>query len=279
MRSLILAALLSSFAISAEIGGVAILVKNSPITMYEIEQESKISGENVNKSADALIRKKLESLEAKERKISVSSAEIDSEIELMASQNSLSIQQYKQAMKEVRGLGESELKEYIKDSITSQKLYSSIAFSKMSEPSQEELEEYYELHLDEFSKAESFDVSVYSTDSQERLLEQVQNPMHHFENIMISEDSISASSINPELAYLLNKTPEQSFSQILPHPQGGFITFFVKNKNGVITDNLESAKPLIKNAIINEKRNQVLNDYFTRLRLEADIKIVRLPKL
>ena len=56
MRSLILSSLLFTFALSAPIGGVAVLVKNSPITLYEITQEMKQSGMDATKSADALIR-------------------------------------------------------------------------------------------------------------------------------------------------------------------------------------------------------------------------------
>lgn len=279
MRSLILASLLTTIVSATPIAGVAILVKNSPITMYEITQESLQTGESINKSADTLIRKKLESLEAKERKISVSSKEIDDELEAMASQNNLTLEQYKKAMKDIRGLDEQALKAHMQDNIRSQKLYSSIAFSKITEPTQQELKEYYQLHIDQFSKAKSFDVSVYQSPSQELLLEQIANPLKHIDNIEMIQDTIDASKINPELEYLLNTTPEQSFSRVIPHPQKGFITFFVKEKKDVTTESLESIKHHVKNAILNEKRNQVLNDYFTRLRLEADIKILRLPKL
>ena len=59
MRSLTLSAVLATFLWSAPVGGVSVLVKNSPITLYEIEQEMKQSGTNAKQSADTLIRKKL----------------------------------------------------------------------------------------------------------------------------------------------------------------------------------------------------------------------------
>jgi hypothetical protein len=64
---------------------------------------------------------------------------------------------------------------------------------------------------------------------------------------------------------------------VLPNGKNGFMSFYIRDKNNVVTENLESMRPQIANAIVGEKRNQVLNDYFTRLRLNAEIKIVRLP--
>jgi hypothetical protein len=56
------------------------------------------------------------------------------------------------------------------------------------------------------------------------------------------------------------------------------MSFYVREKQNVVTEELESIRPQIANAIVAEKRSQVLNDYFTRLRLSADIKVIRLPE-
>lgn len=55
------------------------------------------------------------------------------------------------------------------------------------------------------------------------------------------------------------------------------MSFYMKDKQNLITENLDSVRPQITNTIMGEKRNQVLNDYFTRLRLSAEIKVLRLP--
>ena len=277
MRSLTLSVVLSTFLWGAPFGGVAVLVKNTPITLYEVEQEMKQSGSNATQSADNLIRKKLEQLEASEKKITVSSAEIKEELGRMATQNNLSMEQFLNAMQTVRGLSEKDLKGKVEESIKGQKLYSAIAFSKMGQPSVEEENEYYQLHLDEFSRPESFDVTTYSSNSKEALAMQITDPMRHVENIQMKEKNIPFGKTNPQLAQILNKIPEGSFSSILPNGQNGFISFYMRNKQNIVTENIESVRPQIANAILSEKRNQVLNDYFTRLRLSADIKVLRLP--
>lgn len=277
MRSITLSALLATFLWSAPIGGVAVLVKNSPITLYEVQQEMKQSGTSANQSADTLIRKKLEQLEAAEKKITVSSAEINEELSRMAAQNNLSQEQFLNAMQTVRGLSEKELRAKIEESIKGQKLYSSIAFSKMSQPSAEEENEYYQLHLDDFSRPESFEVTTYISPSQEALAAKIADPMRHIETIGSKDESIPFAKINPQLAQILNKIPNGSFGPILPNGKNGFMSFYMRDKVNVVTENVDSVRPQIDNMIMGEKRNQVLNDYFTRLRLSADIKVLRLP--
>ncbi|MCI4406735.1 MAG: peptidyl-prolyl cis-trans isomerase [Sulfuricurvum sp.] len=277
MRSFTLSALLATFLWSAPIGGVAVLVKNSPITLYEVQQEMKQSGTGANQSADTLIRKKLEQLEAAEKKITVSSTEIDEELARMAAQNNLSKEQFLNAMQTVRGLSEKELRGKIEESIKGQKLYSAIAFSKMSQPSAEEENEYYQLHLDDFSRPESFEVTTYVSPSQEALAAKIADPMRHIEAIESKDETIPFAKINPQLAQLLNKIPNGSFGPILPNGKNGFMSFYMRDKINVVTENVDSVRPQIDNMIMGEKRNQVLNDYFTRLRLSADIKVLRLP--
>lgn len=277
MRSLILSSLLFTFALSAPIGGVAVLVKNSPITLYEVTQEMKLSGTDATKSADALIRKKLEQLEAQEKKIVVTASEVKEEMERMAKQNNLTIEQFLDAMKTARGIDESALKAKIEESIRGQKLYSSIAMSKMAQPTPAEEAEYYQLHLDEFSHPDSYDVTIYVANSAQTLQAKIEDPMRDVPNISTKDEKIPAKNINPQLAQILNKIEVGKFGPVLPNGKESFMSFYMKDKENLVTENLDTVRPQIANMIMGEKRNQVLNDYFTRLRLSADIKVIRLP--
>jgi len=277
MRSLLLSSLLLTSLWSATVGGVAVLVKDSPITLYEVQQEMKQSGTTAQASADALIRKKLEQLEATEKKITVSSAEVQEEMERMAKQNNLSMEKFLDAMQSSRGLSQSDLKAKIEESLRGQKLYNTIAFSKMAQPTAQEEAEYYQLHLDEFSRPERYDVTTYIAASAEALQAKIDDPMRNIASVNEKEEKIPSASINPQLAQILNKIEVGKFGPILPNGQNGFMSFYMKDKPNLITENLDSVRPQISNAIMGEKRNQVLNDYFTRLRLSADIKVVRLP--
>jgi len=277
LRSLLLSSLLLATLWSAPIGGVAIMVKNSPITLYEVQQEMKQSKTSAQQSADTLIRKKLEQLEAVEKKISVTPAEVQEELERMAKQNNLSMENFLDAMQNTRGLSQSELKEKVEESIKGQKLYSTIAFSKMGQPTASEEADYYQLHLDEFSQPERYDVTTYFSVSAEALQAKIDDPMHNIEKVASKDEKIPSKAINPQLAQILNKIEVGKFGPIIPNGKNGFMSFYMKDKPNLITENLDSVRPQITNAIMGEKRNQVLNDYFTRLRLSADIQVVRLP--
>lgn len=277
MRSLLLSSLLLASLWSAPIGGVAIMVKNSPITLYEVQQEMKQSKTSAQQSADTLIRKKLEQLEASEKKITVTPAEVQEELERMAKQNNLSMEKFLDAMQTARGISQSELKEKLEESLTGQKLYNSIAFSIMAQPTASEEAEYYQLHLDEFSQPEKYVVTTFISSTAEALQVKIEDPMRNVENVASKDETIPSKAINPQLAQILNKIEVGKFGPILPNGENGFMSFYMKDKPNLVTENLDSVRPQISNAIMGEKRNQVLNDYFTRLRLSADIKVVRLP--
>ncbi len=277
MRSLLLSTLLLTSLWSAPIGGVAIMVKNSPITLYEIQQEMQLSKTNAQQSADTLIRKKLEQLEASEKKLSVTPTEIQEELEKMAKQNNLTIDQFYDAMQRARGVDKEQLTLRVEESLLGQKLYNTIAFSKMAQPTASEQSEYYQLHIDEFSRPENYLLTTYSAASPEALQAKINDPMHNIEGIGTKDETISSANINPQLAGILNKIEVGKFGPILPNGKNGYVSFYMRDKKNIITENLDSVRPQIDNMIMGEKRNQVLNDYFTRLRLSADIKVLRLP--
>ena len=67
-----------------------------------------------------------------------------------------------------------ELKEKIKQRLLSQKLYQAIAMSKLSQPDEEEIKEYYKLHKEDFNKIPFFDVIVYSSTDKTLLEKKIQ---------------------------------------------------------------------------------------------------------
>ena len=276
MKRLLL--LLLPFYLSAQlIDGVAILVKNEPITLYEIQEAKKEMHLEQKKVIDALIRKKLEALEVKERGISASSAEIYADIEKMAQQNHMSVLQLYDAMQSARGLSEKAFKKKIKERIISQKLYNAIAFSQLSEPTEAEQREYYALHKDKFSHPQAFEVLVYNSKNRQALEKKIASPMYYSIEINSQEATLEYAKINPRLAEILEQTQPNSFTPILPSPDGGFMSFYIKTKKEAATQPFEQVQSMVQNAIMADKREQVLKEYFARLRLNADIKILRLP--
>ncbi len=270
--------LLTSFLQAQMINGVAILVKKEPITLYDIEQEMRISNKKLNEVVDILIRKKLESQEIEERQIKVDSQEIHADLKNMAQQNNMTLSQLYAAMLKSRGLSEISLKQKIKEKILNQKLYGAIAFSKMGKPNEEDEKEYYKLHQDEYSYSDKFKVIIYTSASQQKLQEKIDNPMFYTPEVHSEPTELLYAKLNPRLAELLTNTPVDRFTSIIPSPDNRFMSFLIQEKSQKQTMPFEQVRAQVNSAIMQERRQSVLNDYFMRLRMNADIEIIRLDE-
>ena len=258
--------------------GIAIMVKDEPITLHDITntmQEHKIPQEQ---AIEMLERRKLEEIEIKERHLSASKQEVFEDIQRMAEQNKMSVIELYQAIQSSQGLSEKKLKKKIKEKILNQKLYNAIAFSHLEQPNDEEINEYYQLHQDEFIKPSSYTVLIYQAADKNRLQEKIDNPMFYSPEVTSEERTFETTKMNPRLAELLEHTPMNNFTQVLPSPNGGFMSFYLKEKGNSSAPDIEAIRPQISNALMGQKRETILKDYFDRQRLNADIKVIRLPQ-
>ncbi|MFT5835517.1 MAG: peptidyl-prolyl cis-trans isomerase SurA [Sulfurimonas sp.] len=265
--------------LSAEIvAGVAVVVKGSAITLYDINKEMQTAKVSSKTATDTLIRKALEKQEIKERKVSVSSGEVYDDIKKTAKRNNLSVSKFYEAVRNSNGLSSEELKEKIKDRLLSQKLYSSIAYSGISEPSEDDIKAYFKSHKDSFVHSSGYKATIYKSKDKQQLQEKIDNPMFYSPQIASNEQEIPYDKISPELASLLEKTALNSFTSPIPDGSGGYVSFYVKEKLSAKDTGLDSVKNQIINMIMAEQREQVLGDYFARLRHNADIKMIRNAK-
>jgi len=263
-------------SLNAEIiDGIAVVVKGEPVTLLDIEEEMKLSRVDSKTASDILIRKALEKVEMRERKISVTNEEVFEDIKQTAARNNMGVSDFYEAVRNANGISSSQLKEKVKEKLLSQKLHSAIAYSHMSEPSEEVVREYYELHKDDFTHPSSFDAVIYQSASQERLQEKIDNPMFYSPDIATNEQTLPYDRISPELASLLTRTPISSFTPIIPDGKGGYMSFYIKSTESAKESGLESVRNQIVNTIMAQKREQVLGDYFARLRHNADIQMIR----
>ena len=275
----ILLLLLMTSLLSAKIyDGVAIVVEDKAITLLDMQKAMTQTHLDAKKVSELLIRKKLEALEIKKRKITVTSDEVYADIKKLAQRNHLSVGEFYDAVRNSNGLSSSELKKKIKEKLLHEKLFQAIAMSSLSEPSDDEIAEYFKFHKKELEHPSSFDVTIYTSKSKEELETKVHNLMFYSPSVTSHEQVLEYNHISPELASLLSKTKVDTFTAVLPNGQGGFMSFYVNSVKMAKDMDLESIKPQIINAIMSKKREEVLTEYFARLRDNADIRIIRMPK-
>ena len=255
--------------------GIAIVVKDKAITLLEIKNEMKLSRVDASRATDMLVRKQLEAIEIDERKILVNSTEVYDDIKMMASRNKMSVSDFYDAVRESNGMSSMELKAKVKQKLLSQKLYSQIAYSSISEPSEEEIKEYYELHKTTYKHPASFKVIIYDSRDKNALQTKIDNPMFYAPTVLTNEQVLPYEKISPELASLLERTQLNHFTNVVPNGKGGFMSFYIKEIESAKEGGLESVRNQIINSIMSEKREQVLGDYFARLKHNADINVIR----
>jgi len=268
--------LLFSALLNADVyDGVAIVVKDKAITLYDIKTEMKTSKTDAKKAVNVLIRQKLEELEIVERDIVVNSSEVYDDIKQMAARNNLNISEFYDAVRDSSGLTSTELKAKIKQKLLSQRLYAAIAYSSVTEPTESEIHEYYEMHKEDYSHPSSFTVIIYDTTDKAALEEKISNPMYYSPSIQTNEQVLPYERISPELASLLSRTSINNFTAVIPNGKGGFMSFYMKSIESASEGGFQSVREQMMNSIMSEKREQVLGDYFARLRHNADIKVLR----
>jgi AraC-like DNA-binding protein len=259
------------------VGGVAVVVKDEAITMYDIEKEMKSSHLDAKKALNLLIRKKLEQQEIKKRGISVSSTDVYEEIKKTAQRNNMNINEFYRVVRDSRGLSSSELKDKIRHRLLSQKLHNAIAYSQITQPSEDDIKEYFELHKAELQYSSIFDVIIYHSKNRARLEQKINNPMMYAPDIKTNEQKLNYNEINPQLASLLQNTKPNTFTQIAPGANGEFISFYLKDVKDDRKVTFDSVKSQIINDMMDTKREQILSDYFARLQQNADIIVLRMP--
>lgn len=271
--------LLLALALNAKIvDGTAIIVQDEPITLLDITKMMEESHLGKTKTVDLLIRKKLEEQEIKKRKIDVTDDEVIDEIKNMAKQNNLTVSQFYEAVLNSQSLTSTQIQKEIKERLLSQKLFQAIAFSHMDEPGEQEIKDYFDLNKDKFNHPQSFSTIIYESTKKDLLQEKIDNPMFYSPQISRHEQTFEYSKISPQLADLLEKTPLDQFSSIVPDGKDGFVSFYIQGITKNKETKLEDVKAQVTNMIMADKREQVLKEYFDRARLNADIQTIRLPE-
>ena len=89
-----------ALSFAATLDGISVIVNNKVITMYEIlklANDKKISKEE---AIDSLVQSRLEEIEMGKQDLSIDDFEVDKQIDRIASNNGLTLNQFKDALKQ-----------------------------------------------------------------------------------------------------------------------------------------------------------------------------------
>ncbi len=273
MRKFLFLILFQISIFAGMIDGIAIVVNGEPITTYDIYKVKKELHIDDKKAKAFLISKMLEESEVRRRRIQVSDFEVDKAFEKVAKSNGLRVDEFKNVLIS-KNISIKKFKEELRKQLGRDKLYQMIIKSKMIKPTDEEAKEFFEKNKARFIMPKIIEVVSYSSFNREDLIELYKNPIKFNPNIERREENLETEAINPRLLQILLATPENRFTQILPIGHK-FVMYYIKKKSGLKTLPFEKMKNRILTFMFMTKKQEVLDNYFKKLKSEADIKYIR----
>ncbi|EGK8087619.1 peptidyl-prolyl cis-trans isomerase [Campylobacter lari] len=256
------------------LGGVAMIVENQPITLYDIEQTMKeLKTDDKQKAIAFLVDNKVQQSEAKKLGIYVSTFELNEKLAQIAKGNKTDINGL-QSKIEKDGLSFEVFKNKIRKDLEREKLYRSIMQNAKINIDDETLKHFYESNLDKFSTFSNIDLVVYNSTNPELLQQLAQNPMYKNSQIKSKAISLNAASLDPRLLALLNNTKIGEFTPVL-NGENTYIVYFVKEKYGKNPIEFDLIKDQVSNVYTLTQKEQALKNHLDKIRANAHIEELR----
>jgi hypothetical protein len=274
MYKLFLTLLVSSgISFAGMINGVALIVNDEPITIYDIDNTMSVNKIGKNQAVGLLIDKALYEQSIKENNISADIFEINDYIEKLANANGMDIYTFKSVVKQKYG-DYTAFEDEAKDAVIRQKLIQKIVKGQLAIATDEDMQLYYEKNKEQFSTSKFYEVTQYTSKNKSSLNSAIKNPMVLPSDVEREPVRLASDKLQPQMQYLLNETKTNSFTPIFTANKQ-FISLFVTRKEGTTSLNFESVKAKIFNDMMSLREKKYLKDYFEKEKLTADIKIVR----
>jgi len=273
MKKIILSTLFCTVSLYAGlVNAIAILVNDTPITLYDIDKE--VESNKVTKSAavSKLIDQILYTQALSNNNVSVDIFDIDNYIEKLAANNKMNVLDFKALVRQQQDY--NTFRENIKKQILHQKLIAKIARGKLKVASEEDLKIYYENNKVQFKIADTIEVIAYISKNKAALNELKKNPLAQDSKVISQNISMKQNELNPQTKYIINSTPEKTFSAIFAQNQN-YNMFFIKEKKDITNLVFDEVKEQIFQVIMKKREQDYLAEYFETAKLTADIKVLR----
>ncbi len=258
------------------VGGIAIKVNGSPITLYEIKSTTQTHHISQDQAIDFLIAQRLKIQEIQRLNIKIDDMRIEQEIEAIAAQNQMTYQQFVSALYR-EGIEFGTYKKQLKDQIETRELMRNVLLSA-DISNEDKMREYYNTHKDEFIAPTHVQTIRYVSKDPQLLERSTQNPMLSISGVTKSEERLEIDALNPQIAQLFFSLQEGEFSPILDAGNGNYVAFFIKQREGNNIMPFEQARNYIAQKLAQTNQEQILNEYFEKIKLKAKIEHIRKPK-
>lgn len=254
------------------INGISAIIDGEIITDYDIQKLIDALKISPSQALNILIRQKLEDAQIKAMEINPSEIEINAQMSQIGARSGFKDWgEFEKALKN-QGVNINDFRAQVKNNIALEKLYSNITNRPNANITQENARRFYQNNKSLFSRFINATITQYSSQNAQDL----ENLKAKKPNNALSAKAqkISATSTDARLVELVANTKIGDFTPIIP--QGGFYVMFkINDKDGIYTPNFEDIEENVAQAMIAQEKEAMIEDYFNKLRVSANIQIIK----
>ncbi len=271
MNRLILLGLLTFFTLleARIVNAVALTVNGEAITTSEIAKVQRKAHVSKQQAIDLLIQDRLQKVAMKNIKISEET--IDAKIAQIANLNNISIPEMQKLLKK-QGTSWSKYRESIRQSMKKERFFKEKVSKTILPPSEDQLKLYYENHKEAFAMPTSLNLTEYSAASEKKLQNFIRTGDK--KGIKSISKTKKTKGMNPAMLSMLLSTPDGGFTKPI-NAGDKWVVFRVNSKNGKRQMSFEDARNAVAGRWRQEQQAQALKDYFSKMKTEANIHIIR----
>ncbi|QKE27321.1 hypothetical protein AACT_0087 [Arcobacter acticola] len=274
MYKLFLSLLVSSgISFAAMVNGIAIIVNDEPITLYDIDKTMSVNNISKNEAVSYLIDKILYDQLVQENNITADVFDINDYTEKLASSNGMDVYTFKSVVKQ-KYPDYEVFENEAKNAVIRQKLVQKIVKGQLTIATEEDMKLYYEKNKNQFLAASNYEVVQYASKDKAALISTIKNPLVISTEVTREPITLTIDKLQGQMQYLLNETKENTFTPIFTANKQ-YMALFIVKKQGSAPLSYESVKAKIFNDIMSTREKKYLKDHFEKQKLTADIKIVR----
>lgn len=251
------------------VNNIAIIVNDEPVTTYDIEKTMNIANVNKKDAQNILINNRLETFQMKQMGIFVNELELKQEITNMLNKNKISLEQFKQILKN-QNKNFNDFKEQFRQDMKKKRLYDAILAGAKFDFSDEGAKNYFEQNKDKFYLYFTINVSIYRANNPQ-ILEDFKNKKYF--NLKKEDVTLNSKNADPRLLALLSNIKINEYSPVLSS-NNTYEIYLVKSKADKQLPNFDDIKNQIMNLYVNEQRQNYLKDYFEKLKSNAIIQYI-----
>ena len=264
---------LATISFAQLVDAIALTVNDEPITLYDIEKRKAQANLPKDKAVSQLIDEVLFNQLVEEYNITADIFDVNNYLEKIAASNGMDLYTFKSLIKQ-KYQDYNAYEEQTRQQIIRQKLTSKLVRGNIKIANEEDLKIFYDNNKNLFSTASIVRATQYSSVDNTALKKAIDNPMINIKGVKKVAIELNQVNLNPQLRYILNETKVNQFTPIFTSNKQ-YVSLLITEKSDEKILAFEEVKDRIFNMIMQDREKKYLKDYFEKLKLSADIKIVR----